>query len=95
MDIATVLIKNGAHVMALTLTRTIPLHYYVRMVTEETWQDDQKILELMMQEGVDINAQDSHGQTPLYRVLVRGRNLNCVEYLLTHNASPDIGTTYV
>lgn len=78
--------------MAVTLSRTIPLHYLVRSVTEDSWQEDQKLMELVLQEGVDINAQDSHGQTPLYRVLVRGRNVQCVKYLLERSASPNIPT---
>ena len=80
--------------MALTSSCTIPLHYLVRSVKEETWNDHYKVLESMLREGLDINAKDSHGKTPLHHVLLRGRNLQCVEYLVSHNANVNIKTEY-
>ena len=85
-DLCEFLLRNGSFVMPLSHSRTIPLHYLVRSVTEITWPDHSRILDIMLLEGVDINAKDIHGKTPLHHILYRGRNQQCVEYLVEHKA---------
>ncbi|KAE8344989.1 ankyrin repeat-containing domain protein [Aspergillus arachidicola] len=45
-------------------------------------------LELLLQYGADIEAQDSAGRTTLALAVAFG-NLNMVKLLLDHNAKPD------
>ena len=87
IDICLYLIRMRIPVMSLTSSRTIPLHYLVRSVKEETWIDSKLVLDNMLKEGVDVNAKDSYGKTPLHHVLLRGRNIQCIEYLIKNNAN--------
>ena len=50
------------------------------------------ILEILLQKGADINAQDRKGQTPLIEAVQFG-NPATVEFLLLHNANPNLRTT--
>lgn len=94
-DICYYLLKQRANVLSLTHSRTIPLHYLVRSVTEENWSEHSKIIDKMLQEAVDINAKDIYGKTPLHHVLLRGRNKQCVEFLVKNDANVNLQIEFV
>jgi ankyrin repeat protein len=76
--------------LALSNSHAIPLHYMVRLAIEKDDPNEPeflKVVKAMITEGADVNARDMSGRTPLASVCTRGRNLNCVQTLLEHNAA--------
>ncbi len=53
------------------------------------WADDIELVTRLIQEGMDVNVQDSIGECPLHGAAAWGRT-NMVNLLLTHGANPDI-----
>ncbi|WP_435528047.1 ankyrin repeat domain-containing protein [Microbacterium aurantiacum] len=65
---ARVLLKHGAEVNGNMLRRAVPLHL---AASNEHFE----IVELLLDNGADINARDSDGRTALFRVLTLGSAL--------------------
>ncbi len=60
MEIAELLLENGADVNARNVTGMTPLHWAVYL----GFQDDD-VIELLLEAGADVNAKTKEGQTPV------------------------------
>ncbi|PGH28141.1 hypothetical protein AJ80_00031 [Polytolypa hystricis UAMH7299] len=81
------LLDNGANVNTTTHNGEIPLCYAAS-------RGHAKEVELLVQFGADIHAQDNkQGNTPLHQA-TRTKNINTMKYLLEHGADPNARNNY-
>lgn len=74
--------------------KTSVLHYLVRIqVTDENYEIWEEILELMVLKGIDVNARNRHGESPLHSALLKS-NQRAIMSLLSRNGDPNLRNSY-
>lgn len=72
IDAAVVLIRNGALIDGKDGKGGIPLSYIIESKPEE-WPKYAGVTQLLLDKGLDVNAGDGQGVTPLHRAAAAGR----------------------
>jgi ankyrin repeat protein len=86
IEIAQLLLAAGAEADAAgKLRRSTPLHYAADGGPERDGKRQVAMIQLLLEAGADIHAQDKNGATPLHRA-VRTRCAAAVKYLLDAGA---------
>ncbi|KAK3610211.1 hypothetical protein CHS0354_038850, partial [Potamilus streckersoni] len=70
-----------------------PLHIITHNITNDEHIFVQRILDILITNGANINIQDKHGSTPLHHA-VHLKNYTAIHHLLLHGASVDIKDKY-
>eukprot|EP01114_Cavostelium_apophysatum_P012722 TRINITY_DN2910_c0_g1_i1.p1 TRINITY_DN2910_c0_g1~~TRINITY_DN2910_c0_g1_i1.p1 ORF type:complete len:655 (-),score=195.25 TRINITY_DN2910_c0_g1_i1:52-2016(-) len=100
LNLCALLLKNGADPKIYSDQKTTPLHYLCRKAFDEEMRDLKAsqntknrpywdLLETLINKGVDINAQNYLGETPLMQACSRG-NESAVQFLLNHKAKVNL-----
>jgi ankyrin repeat protein len=77
LNIARILIENGADVHAQDINGDTPLHYYPSNVAG---------CELLIAHGADVNAENNNGRTPLHRA-VEMQSIGTIRLLIENGAN--------
>ncbi|KAH8983027.1 ankyrin repeat-containing domain protein [Lactarius akahatsu] len=85
LRIARVLLYNGANPNTKNELGQTPMHQV--LLGNRSCRDSIDIVQLLLERGVDVNAQDLHNDTPLHLASKFGE-LEIARVLLTHGASP-------
>src|SRR5207237_4485183 len=95
LEIIRLLLASGADPNSrANRRRSSPLHYAADgYITGPAWDAERQVgsIQLLLEAGADINAQDQNGATPLHRA-VRTRCAGAVRYLLRAGGVPILST---
>ena len=81
LNLATLLLKNGANIASRDLRESTPLHKAVEYRNPQ-------MVELLLANGADVKAVDVSGETPLHLAIYES-NLTTMTYLIKEGADPN------
>lgn len=84
-------LSDSVEVNAETLFGNTPLHYLVRIPHPTPGQvaDISRIMKLLVKKGVDVNKQNTTGETPLFLACYHGSE-SIISLLIHHGSNKDI-----
>uniref|UniRef100_A0A7S3K2B7 Uncharacterized protein n=1 Tax=Aureoumbra lagunensis TaxID=44058 RepID=A0A7S3K2B7_9STRA len=92
-NVLELLLMHGADPEIRTIWNTSPLSIAVFIKSNQPIEPAKKIIDLLLEYGVDINGRVEDGWTALFYA-ARIRNLHLIQYLLSKGADPSILETF-